>query len=187
VKRWSRISNFCRAIRWSSRIRAMLPLGHVPVRSVGLFFLATAFAQAQISTSAYRVLGQPDLHQNSVNMVLGVELNAPSGIAIDGRGGQVHVYVSDTRNSRVLAWQDARSYQIGDPPSLVLGQPGPQYSRPLGIGLKGFNAPLGLAVDAGTECSVFRLRLQIRPGLNRTQSTASQASQATRRALRRAY
>jgi uncharacterized protein (TIGR03437 family) len=128
----------------------MLPLGHVPVRSVGLFFLATAFAQAQISTSAYRVLGQPDLHQNSVNMVLGVELNAPSGIAIDGRGGQVHVYVSDTRNSRVLAWQDARSYQIGDPPSLVLGQPGPQYSRPLGIGLKGFNAPLGLAVDAGT-------------------------------------
>src|SRR5204863_8389040 len=61
-----------------------------------------------------------------------------------------HVCISDTRNARVLAWQDARSYQIGDPPTLVLGQPGPQYSRPLGIGTKGFNTPLGLAVDAGT-------------------------------------
>jgi len=116
----------------------------------GLLVLAAGFAQAQLSTSAYRVLGQPDMRQNGINMVLGVEFNSPSGVAIDARAGQVHIYISDTRNSRVLAWQDARSYQIGDPPTLVLGQPGPQYSKPLGIGLKGFNTPLGLAVDPVT-------------------------------------
>jgi len=120
------------------------------VSLAGLFVFAAGFAQAQLSTSAYRVLGQPDLRQNGINMVLGVEFNSPFGVAIDARGGQVHIYVSDTGNSRVLAWQDARSYQIGDPPTLVLGQPGPQYSKPLGIGTKGFNTPLGLAVDAAT-------------------------------------
>ncbi len=121
----------------------------LPVRLTALVF-CSFLAHAQLSNSAYRVLGQPDLRQNGVNMVLGTELFAPSGIAIDARGGQVHIYICDTRNSRVLAWGDVRSYQIGNPPDLVLGQPGPRYSKPMGIGAKGFNAPLGLAVDAGT-------------------------------------
>lgn len=115
----------------------------------GLGFIV-AVAQAQLSTSAYRVLGQPNLRQNGVNMILGGELNQPSGVAIDARGGQLHLYVADTRNSRVMAWQDVGSYQTGDPPALVLGQPGPQYSKPLGIGNKGFNTPLGIAVDPTT-------------------------------------
>src|SRR5205085_11335268 len=51
---------------------------------------------------------------------------------------------------RVLAWQDARSYQNGDAPALVLGQPGRQYSTSMGIGAKGFNTPLGLAVHPAT-------------------------------------
>lgn len=127
----------------------MRPFERIRVRAVG-FLLFAGLAQAQLSTSAYRVLGQPDLLQNGINMVLGVELYSPSGVAVDARGGQVHLYISDTHNSRILAWQDAHSYQIGDPPALVLGQPGPQYSKPLGIGAKGFNAPLGLAVDPGT-------------------------------------
>jgi uncharacterized protein (TIGR03437 family) len=80
-------------------------------------------------------------------MVQGVELNDPFGVALDARGGQVHLYISDTNNSRVLAWADVNSYQIGDPPSLVLGQPGPQFSNLLGIGAKGFNGPTGLTVD----------------------------------------
>ena len=42
------------------------------------------------------------------------------------------------------------SYQAGDPPALVLGQRGPEYSIPLGIGAKGLNGPMGLAVDAAT-------------------------------------
>lgn len=116
-----------------------------------VLLLACACAvQAQLSRSAYRVLGQPDLRQNGVNMVQGVELFAPSGVTVDTRDGPVYLYIADTRNSRVLAWRDARSYQMGDPPTLTLGQPGPQYSNPMGIGAKGFNAPLGLAVDPTT-------------------------------------
>ena len=71
-------------------------------------------------------------------------------MAVDSRNGQVHVYISDTFNSRVLAWRDAQAYQIGDPPVLVLGQPGPQISKPYGIGSKGFNGPFGMAVDPTT-------------------------------------
>src|SRR5262249_25405315 len=104
-------------------------------------------AGAQLSSSAYRVLGQADLRQNGVNMVQGVELFGPSGVALDARGGQVHLYVSDTRNARILAWQDAGSYQRGDPPALVLGQPSAQNSNALGIGVKGLNLPVGMAVD----------------------------------------
>ena len=118
------------------------------LRKAFLIAMASSGAiHAQLSASAYRVLGQPDLRQNGVNLVQGVELSQPSGMALDARGGQTHLYIADTRNSRVLAWADMASYQMGDAPGLVLGQPGPQYSSPLGIGVKGLNAPVGLAVD----------------------------------------
>jgi hypothetical protein len=87
---------------------------------------------AQLSTSAYRVLGQPDLRQNGLNLVQGVELRQPSGIALDARGNQTHIYIADTLNSRVLGWADVASYQIGDAPDVVLGQLGPQYSGLMG-------------------------------------------------------
>src|SRR5262245_39159217 len=117
---------------------------------LSVLLAAAAPAPAQVSASAYRVVGQPNLRQNGTNLVQGVELFLPSAVVADARGGVTHLYISDTRNSRVLAWRDARSYQIGDPPTIVLGQPGPQYSRPLGIGARGFNAPLGMAVDPRT-------------------------------------
>jgi uncharacterized protein (TIGR03437 family) len=112
-----------------------------------LLLLSTTIGHAQVSATAYRVLGQDDLHHNGINLVQGVELNTPMAIALDSRDGQVHLYISDSRNSRVLAWADARSYQAGDLPSLILGQPGARYSNPLGIGTKGFYYPAGLAVD----------------------------------------
>ncbi len=115
-----------------------------------LFLAAGSVAQAQLSPSAYRVLGQSDFRLDGLNMVQGVELYSPNGIAIDSRNGQTHIYITDTGNSRVLAWADAAMYQIGDAPGLVLGQPGPQYSNPLGIGVKGFNTPTGIAVDPTT-------------------------------------
>ena len=128
----------------------MSTLARSRVLLLGLLPLLMPPVQAQVSTSAYRVLGQPDLLQDGVNLVQGVEFYSPTGVAVDSRSGQVHVYVSDTLNSRVLAWQDAKAYQIGDPPSLVLGQPAAQYSKPYGIGSKGFNGPLGIAVDPTT-------------------------------------
>jgi uncharacterized protein (TIGR03437 family) len=93
------------------------------------------------------VLGQTDLRQNGLNLAQGVEFNQPRSIALDVRGGQTHLYISDTRNSRVLAWADVAAYQIGDAPSLVLGQPNPQSTLGLGIGAKGFLAQLALAVN----------------------------------------
>lgn len=114
------------------------------------YFLFTVEIYAQVSGSAYRALGQPDLRQTGVNMVQGPEMYSPYGVALDARGGALRLYVADTRNHRVLAWPDVSSYQIGDAPAVILGQPGPQYSAPLGIGAKGFNAPLGLAVDPGS-------------------------------------
>jgi uncharacterized protein (TIGR03437 family) len=121
----------------------------------GFLFLLAGIAvpsllNSQVSVSAYRALGQRDLQRNGLNMVEGLELRAPSGIALDSRAGQVRVYVSDTGNHRVLAWQDARSYQNGDPPAIVLGQPSRTHSAALGIGAKGFNTPLGLAVQPST-------------------------------------
>jgi len=118
---------------------------------IALLFIAWAGAmRGQVSGSAYRVVGQPDLLQNGVNRVQGIELFSPSALALDPRGGQVHVYVSDTSNSRVLGWPDVRSYQNGDSPAVILGQPNPLSSTSYGIGAKGFNTPLGLAVDPTT-------------------------------------
>src|SRR6185295_3065235 len=54
-------------------------------------------------------------------------------------------YISDSRNHRVLAWRDVGSYQVGDPPAVVLGQSSPQNSAP--VFPAGLNTPLGLAVD----------------------------------------
>ncbi len=109
--------------------------------------LGSAAAMAQLSPGAYRVLGQRDPTRNGVNMVQGAELHSPSGIALDGRSGQVHLYICDTANSRVMAWADVNAYQTGGAPALILGQPGPQNSGAYGIGVKGFNSPTGIAVN----------------------------------------
>jgi DNA-binding beta-propeller fold protein YncE len=111
---------------------------------------ATGGLHAQVSPSAYRVLGQPDFRQNGLNMVNGTELYSPNGIALDTRGSQARLYISDTQNSRVLGWPDAVSYQGGDPPAIVLGQASLRQTASMGIGAKGFNLPLGLAVDPRT-------------------------------------
>jgi len=103
-----------------------------------------------VSPTAYRALGQPDLRQNALNMAQGLEFNGPAAIALDARGGQTHIYVADTQNSRILAWPDIKSYQIGDQPALILGQPGPQYTVSHGIGSNGLFQPYGLAVDPTT-------------------------------------
>jgi uncharacterized protein (TIGR03437 family) len=69
---------------------------------------------------------------------------------LDARGGQTHIYISDVGNSRILGWADTAAYQIGDPPGVVLGQPGPNYVNVLGTGNSGLNTPFGLAVDPAT-------------------------------------
>jgi uncharacterized protein (TIGR03437 family) len=121
--------------------------GRILRTTLAVFLAGCSAGYGQVSSSAYRVLGQADLRHSGLNMVQGVELALPAGVALDARDGQLHVYIADSGNSRVLAWSDFNSYQIGDAPTLVLGEPGPQYSGPLGIGVKGFYSPTGLAVD----------------------------------------
>jgi uncharacterized protein (TIGR03437 family) len=112
--------------------------------------MVPAVIQAQISPAAYRALGQADLGRNGVNRVQGTEVTSPVGIALDSRGGQVKLFISDTGNHRVLGWADTQSYQAGDPPQVVLGQLSAEASAPLGLGSAGFNFPTGLALDPQT-------------------------------------
>ncbi len=116
--------------------------------SIGLW--VSGAAHAQISSSAYRVLGQTNLSNNGLNLVQGVGMNSPAGVALDARAGQLHLYIADAGNSRILAWPDVASYQNGDAPALVLGQSSAQASGAYGIGAKGFNGPVSLAVDPTT-------------------------------------
>lgn len=115
-----------------------------------LWLGGTAAAFGQLSPYAYRVLGQRDLQSNGLNMLQGTELQLPGGIALDPRGGQLHIYICDTGNSRVLGWADAASYQTGDAPAVVLGQLGAGYSGANAIGVKGLSGPTAAAVDPNT-------------------------------------
>src|SRR5437899_3363537 len=118
------------------------------VLSVVTFLVTASMAQtnpqAVLSPSAYRALGQPDLRQNGVNMVAAGTLSGPSALALDANG---HLYVADTFNHRVQAWVSSTAFQNGAPADLILGQPSPQHSNQLGIGVKGFSFPFSVAVD----------------------------------------
>ncbi len=106
--------------------------------------------RAQLSPSAIRVLGQVDLRQNGFNSVDGSELANPSGVAIDERDGQVHVYVADASNNRVLAWRDIQSLENGARADIALGQRSLRHTIPLGIGNAGLSLPSAVAVNPAT-------------------------------------
>src|SRR5713226_4200383 len=101
-------------------------------------------AQAPLSLSAYRALGQPDLRQNGINMVDAHALLSPEAVAVDSEG---HLFVADTFNHRVLGWLHASSFQNGEAAGVILGQPTPRNSNPQGIGSKGLIFPWSVAVD----------------------------------------
>lgn len=103
--------------------------------------------QVNLSLSAYRELGQPDLRQNGVNIVDATGLSSPQGVAVDREG---HLYVADTSNHRVEAWTSAAGFQTGEAAALTLGQPTAQNSNQLGIGVKGLSFPASVALDPVT-------------------------------------
>ena len=71
-------------------------------KAIVFFLAACPLLTAQAPVSAYRALGQRDLRQSGLNLVEGLELSAPTGVALDTRGGQVRIYVADTGNHRIL-------------------------------------------------------------------------------------
>ena len=64
----------------------------------GLLLAPCAWVHAQLSSSAYRALGQKDLRQNGTNMVDSGTLSSPNALAIDSEG---HLFVADTSNNVV--------------------------------------------------------------------------------------
>jgi uncharacterized protein (TIGR03437 family) len=115
-----------------------------------LALLVSTAAAQQLNPSAFRVLGQLDLRQNGLNGVDGSELTSPSAVALDARGGELHLYVADSGNNRVLGWRNVNDYQAGAKADMALGQANLLATVPLGIGNSGLNGPLGLAVHPQT-------------------------------------
>ena len=108
-----------------------------------------------------KVLGDPDfigtasnpLLASSLgpNLVEGRELNAPQGIALDTTVSPPIVYIADTGNNRVLAFQYSSQLVPGSFADLVLGQTDRFSNIPVGPGTgltTGLKYPTGLAVDS---------------------------------------
>jgi uncharacterized protein (TIGR03437 family) len=109
-----------------------------------------------------KVLGDPNFIGTAANPLLydstgpnwveGREMNDPLGVALDTSVSPPIVYIADTGNNRVLAFQYATQLTAGAYADLILGQPDrftnlPQ--GPAGASLStGLRAPTGLAVDS---------------------------------------
>ena len=129
---------------------------------LALALAAVAGAQSPIvlDPSPARVVGQPvnNLAQQvgttslSPNFRAGNGLYGPQGVAVDTRSTPPILYVADTGNNRVLAWQHATSANANwtKTPPTVIGQPD-LYSNVPGTfdnrGNLGLWHPTGVAVD----------------------------------------
>ena len=104
-------------------------LKNTRVISLALFCASAAFAQITLNTVPTRQVGQPQLLANpfsipnaNPNLVEGREFYLPNSVALDTSVSPAILYVSDTRNNRILAWKNATSFTNGKPADLVIGQ-----------------------------------------------------------------
>lgn len=118
-------------------------------------FAAQSVAQITLNPLPTRVIGQDSVTVNNLNpnLVEGRELDAPQGIALDTSTNPPALYVSDTRNNRVLAFRNAASFGNGQKADLVVGQPDLDTTLPGGPSVSAANAtgltlPSGITVDA---------------------------------------
>ncbi len=120
--------------------------------------LTPARAQIVLDPKPARVIGHPNaelinVSSYSPNLVEGKELYLPQGIALDTSGSTPILYVADTGNHRVLAWQHATSTTLSNlqKPDKIIGQPD-AYTTLAGInntgGNSGLTSPTGLLVDS---------------------------------------
>lgn len=83
------------------------------------------------------------------NWIEGRELYNPSGVAIDNSGNAPAIYITDTRNNRIMGWRSAQAAP-GAPADIILGQNNQYQTIAGGPGTGstlGLNAPTGIAVD----------------------------------------
>ncbi len=77
------------------------------------------------STSQFfgRVLGQASFAHNGVNLIDGTGFSTPWGVALDPSVTANRLYVVDSQNSRVLAYDNATDIDYLEPGNAVFGQP----------------------------------------------------------------
>ncbi|HTR62619.1 MAG TPA: choice-of-anchor D domain-containing protein [Candidatus Binataceae bacterium] len=73
--------------------------------------------------NASLVLGQGTLANSKINMVDGVGLATPDGVAIDTSVTPNRLYVADPKNNRVLGYTNVKALTNGNPADIVIGQP----------------------------------------------------------------
>src|ERR1039457_1222382 len=98
---------------------------YISVLTLAFAGAVTAFAQITLNSVPSRSIGSPALNITSLspNLVEGREFYSPQSVALDTSVSPPIIYVSDTGNNRVLAWQNANSFQSGQFADLQIGQP----------------------------------------------------------------
>ena len=119
---------------------------------------STAWAQSLVPLNNIpsRVVGHLTNEGNTLStqnpdLIVGREFWSPYGIAEDTSVSPPILYVSDTNNSRVLAWKNATAFNNGQQADLVIGQKDFYSTFPQGPGQTypgGVTYPGALAVDA---------------------------------------
>ena len=115
---------------------------------------ALLLGQVNLNPNPSRVIGHPRLTLSTTNpnLVEGRELYSPQGIAVDTSANPSILYVADSGNDRVLAWNDAARFSTGAPADFIIGQKDPYSTFPQGPGKTfstGLSSPTGLAVKDG--------------------------------------
>src|SRR5580658_4804496 len=92
--------------------QSLVPLNGIPSRVVG---------HCSVNPSCTTNEGNTISTENP-DLIVGREFWAPYGVAEDTTVSPPILYVSDTNNSRVLAWKNATAFTNGQQADLVIGQ-----------------------------------------------------------------
>src|SRR5258708_33760579 len=108
-------------------------------------------------TIADRVLGQLDFVHDGANLIDARGMLNPQSVAIDSSVTPNRLYVTDTNNSRVLAYNNVATFVNGKAADLVIGQPnfisGDCNLNSVSASAASLCAPIGVAVDSsGNLC-----------------------------------
>jgi uncharacterized protein (TIGR03437 family) len=130
---------------------------------LGVSLLLTGVLSAQsLFNKPVKVFGDPNFIGTAANplvfdsfgpnVIEGRELSQPYGIAVDNSSSPPIIYIADTINNRVLAYQYNTQLTPGAAADLILGQPDRFTNVPQGPGVgpysTGLNSPTGLVVDS---------------------------------------
>src|SRR5262249_9069562 len=126
-------------------IRVLLTIGAaLTLRS----FLAIALAiAANGDTTADSVLGQVNFPDIGANITANRGMDEPDGVAIDMSVSPNRIYVADSQNNRVLAWQSVAAFTNGAPADKIFGQPNSRTINCNNIATS-LCFPTGVAVDS---------------------------------------